>query len=439
MTIELDETHDPDARSWIDAANRPGADFPLQNLPFGVFRHGSGAWRIGVAIGDQLFDLAAAVATGLLDPLDDRVRLACRLSRLNGLMSLGPAAWTALRRRLHALLRAGSRQADEARETTSRCLVDLAEVELALPVDIGDYTDFYASIHHATNVGRMLRPDQPLLPNYKWVPIAYHGRASSVVVSGTPIRRPRGQVRAENADAPAVIPTRALDYELEVGAYIGVGNDLGVPIPIDEADGRIFGVCLLNDWSARDVQAWEYQPLGPFLSKSFATTVSPWVVTLDALRPYRVPRPPRPEGDPPPLPYLDGPDDRAAGALALVLEVWLSTAGMRARGLPPHRVSQGRFRDMYWTFAQMVAHHSSNGCNLRTGDLIGSGTVSGPEEHSRGCLLELAWRGTAPIVLPSGERRAFLEDGDEVVFRGRAEAPGHPGIGFGECRGCVVS
>jgi fumarylacetoacetase len=307
-----------------------------------------------------------------------------------------------------------------------------------VPADIGGYTDFYASIHHATNVGRMMRPDQPLLPNYRWLPIGYHGRASSIVISGTAIRRPHGQTRPDNDAPPVFGPSRRLDYELELAAFVGPGNPLGTPVPIAAARQQLFGVCLLNDWSARDVQAWEYQPLGPFLGKNFATTISPWVVTLEALQPYMVPRAERPDGDPQPLAYLDDEGDRTHGGLAISLDVWLLTERMRQQGLAPARLSGSDFRNMYWTLAQMVAHHTSGGCNLRSGDVVASGTVSGPERSSRGCLLELTWRGTEPIELPGGEVRRFLEDGDEVVLRGRAVAPGHRGLGLGECRGRIV-
>jgi fumarylacetoacetase len=315
----------------------------------------------------------------------------------------------------------------------------MAAVDMLLPAQVGDYTDFYASVHHATNVGRMMLPDQPLLPNYKWVPIGYHGRASSLVVSGTPVRRPAGQTQPEGTAVPVVGPTRRLDYELEIGAFIGPGNRLGTPIPLEDAEDHLFGVCLVNDWSARDVQAWEYQPLGPFLAKNFATTVSPWVVTVDALAPFRVPPALRAEEEPPPLPYLDSPCHRRSGGIDLVVEAALASAAMREQGMEPVRMSQSRFRDMYWTLAQMITHHASNGCNLKPGDLVASGTVSGPEASMRGCLLELTWRGTEPVDLPSGERRAFLEDGDEVVLRACCERPGHARrIGLGTCRGVIV-
>jgi fumarylacetoacetase len=320
-------------------------------------------------------------------------------------------------------------------DNASRFLVPLRDAELMLPVEIGDYTDFYASIHHATNVGSMFRPDNPLLPNYKWVPIGYHGRASSIVASGAPVQRPAGQTRDGNDGPPTFGPSRRVDYELEVGALIGAGNVLGTPVGIDDAEQHVFGLCLVNDWSARDIQAWEYQPLGPFLSKSFATTISPWVVSLDALAPFRSPAAARPESDPQPLPYLASRAVSESGAFDIVLEVFLSTAQMRDTGLKPFRVSAGRFADMYWTISQFVTHHTSNGCNLRPGDLLASGTVSGPTKESRGCLLERTWRGAEPIELPSGETRAFLQDGDEVTLRGYCERDGFRHIGFGECVG----
>jgi fumarylacetoacetase len=299
--------------------------------------------------------------------------------------------------------------------------VPMAAVRMHLPIDIGDYTDFYASIHHATNVGTMLRPEQPLLPNYRHVPIGYHGRASSVVVSGTPIVRPHGQRLPAGADVPVFGPSERLDYELEVGLVIGGENPLGAPVPIDRARDRVFGLVLLNDWSARDIQAWEYQPLGPFLAKSFATTIGAWVVPLEALETQRVPVAPRGDDSPALLPYLVDTDDQARGGLDLALEVWLSTQQMRAAGQPPARVSHSNLRDLSWTPAQLVAHHTSNGCNLEPGDLLGTGTVSGPRAESRGCLLERTWRGTEPLTLSSGEVRRFLEDGDLV----RLEAPAH--------------
>jgi fumarylacetoacetase len=434
-----DETHRPDLRSWVESANAPDTDFPIQNLPFGVYRpRGSREdARVGVAIGDHILDVVAAARDGAF-ATDGDARAgaqACSRGSLDALMALGRGPARALRSAVSALLRDDS---SAARGAGAGLLVAQSEAELLVPASIGDYTDFYASIFHATNVGSMFRPDNPLLPNYKYVPIGYHGRASSIVVSGTPVRRPSGQTRDDTTGAaPTFGPTRRLDYELEIGAYVAAGNRLGEPIPIDEAEEHLFGLVLLNDWSARDVQAWEYQPLGPFLAKSFATSVAPWVVTLDALAPFRAPAFERPSGDPPPLPYLDAANDRAAGGFDVTLEVYLSSQRMRDRGDAPIRLSRSSFTAMYWTLAQLVAHHSSNGCNLRPGDLLGSGTVSGEAKESRGCLLELTWRGAEPLELPTGELRRFLEDGDEVVFRGYCERPGWRRIGFGECRGVV--
>jgi fumarylacetoacetase len=433
-----DETHQPDLRSWVESANDPETDFPIQNLPFGVFRRRGTTEpaRVGVAIGVQILDVTAAVRTGAFaeDPDAGRAANLCAAPELNPLMAAGPLAARALRRALSALLRAESGAAPEA----AKALVPQVDAELHLPASIGDYTDFYASVFHATNVGSMFRPDNPLLPNYKYVPIGYHVRSSSIIVSGTPVRRPRGQTRDDSSGAaPSFGPTRRLDYELEVGAFVGRGNVLGAPIPIDRAAEHVFGLCLLNDWSARDIQAWEYQPLGPFLAKSFATSISPWVVTADALAPFRAPAFERPAGDPSPLAYLDAADDGARGSFDVTLEAYLASREMRDRGVPAMRLSRSRFADMYWTVAQLVAHHSSNGCNLRPGDLLGSGTVSGEMKGARGCLLELTWRGTEPIQLPSGETRRFLEDGDEVIFRGYCERDGWRRIGFGECRGVV--
>ncbi len=431
----LDETHDPAARSFVASANVPGTDFPLQNLPFGVFRPAGEAPRIGVAIGDRVLDLPAAIESGLLD-LSPELAGACAALSLNALMGLGPEPRRALRRQLFARLRSDSALASDP-ALQARLLRPAFEIEMLLPAEIGDYSDFYASIEHATNVGSMFRPDSPLLPNYKWVPIGYHGRASSIVPSGTPIRRPSGQRKAPDAEAPTFGPSRQLDYELEVAAWIGRGNALGEPIDIEQAEDHLFGLSLLDDWSARDLQAWEYQPLGPFLGKSFATTVSPWIVTIEALAPFRAPAASRPEGDPTPLPYLDSERNRNEGAFGIALEVHLQTRGMREQALPPLRVSRSDFRSLYWTFPQMITHHASNGCNLRPGDLLGSGTVSGRDPEQRGCLLERTWRGKEPLALPSGETRAFLEAGDEVSFVGRCAREGFVSIGFGECRGVV--
>jgi fumarylacetoacetase len=436
--LAVNETHDPDLRSWVASANQPGTDFPIQNLPFGVFHRALTPEppRIGIAIGDRILDLRLCHRAGLLEKEMAVMGEACLAPSLNRLMSLGPAAWSAVRRLVSELLREDRRRALQKR--VEPCLVPQAEAIMQVPAEIGDYTDFYASIFHATNVGAMMRPDNPLLPNYKYVPIGYHGRASSIVASGTPVRRPRGQAKPESAMEPIVGPSRRLDYELEAGFFVGPGNPLGTPIPVAEAESHLFGVCLVNDWSARDLQAWEYQPLGPFLAKSFATTVSPWVVTLEALEPFRVPAFIRPDGDPEPLEYLDDARQRERGGIDLRLEASLASERMRAAKMSPFVVSRNSLRHLYWTPGQLLTHHTSNGCNLRPGDLFASGTVSGPTRESRGCLLELAWRGEQPITLPTGETRAFLEDGDEVVFRGWCEREGRVRIGTGECRGVVL-
>jgi fumarylacetoacetase len=435
MTPTLNETHDPGLTSWVETADDPGTGFPLQNLPYCSFTPpGESARCIGVGIGEAVLDVAACGAEGLLEGAARAAALACRTGRLNDLMALPPADWSALRLGLSRLLRTGAPAADrvQALLTPQRAAV------FHLPAEIGDYTDFYASVHHATNVGSMFRPDQPLLPNYKHVPIGYHGRASSIVVSGTPVRRPAGQRMPDDAAAPVFGPSTLLDYELEMGLFVGNGTSLGEPSTMERFREHAFGLCLLNDWSARDIQKWEYQPLGPFLAKNFGTTISPWVVTLEAIAPFRVAPPVRPEGDPEPLPYLRSPVDAQAGGFDVVLEVRLSSDAMRRRGDAPVLLSRGNLRDMYWTFAQMLTHHASNGCNLRPGDLLGSGTVSGPDPGSRGCLLELTWRGRDPIRLPDGELRRFLQDGDEVVLSGRCVREGFRSIGFGECAGTVL-
>ncbi|MEO8030024.1 MAG: fumarylacetoacetase [Gemmatimonadota bacterium] len=435
----INATHDPELRSWVESANSADTDFPIQNLPFGVFRiAGEPLARVGVAIGDQILDLAAAADRGLLPNLSESALSACRAPLLNPMLALPAIERAGLRRQLSALLSADGDGNRLAGMRAPRIVVPMDGAEMRMPVSIGDYTDFYASIDHATNVGRMFRPDQPLLPNYKWIPIGYHGRASSIVVSGTPIQRPSGQRKDLAVEQPDFGPSKSLDYELELGAFVGAGNPMGEPVSIGEADERLAGYCLLNDWSARDVQAWEYQPLGPFLGKSFATSISPWIVTREALQPFRRARALRPDGDPAPLEGLDSPTDRSRGAIGITLEVWLSSAQMRASGARPTRISSSDFSRLYWTMGQMVAHHTSNGCNLRSGDLLGSGTVSGPTPESRGCLLERTWRGAEPLTLPSGETRKFLEDGDDVVLRGYAEAEGRVRIGFGECRGTIV-
>lgn len=409
MIDSMDSTHDPNLKSWIESANRPDIDFPIQNLPYGSFRkHGEERTRVGVAIGDMLLDVSQALA----------------IPSLSAVLAMSRAERTGLRRRLSELLANYSPAAE-------RAILPMSEADLLLPCEIPDYTDFFASIYHASNVGNLFRADKPLTPNYKWMPIAYHGRASSIVLSGTPVHRPSGQIMLGSSDAPVYAPTRMLDYELELGAFLGPGNPMGQPIPIANAEDHLFGVCLLNDWSARDIQSWEYQPLGPFLAKNFATSISPWVVTLDALEPFRSPAPTRPNGDPQPLPHLQGSGD---SAFRITLEVWLRTEKMPA----PVRVSQNDFASLYWTVSQMIAHHTSSGCPLLPGDLIGSGTVSGPEKKNRGCLLELTRRGADPLPLPNGETRAFLEDGDEVILRGWCEASGFRRIGLGECRGLIL-
>lgn len=400
-----DATHNPALVSWVESANATGADFPIQNLPYATFRlPGEERTHLGIAIGDMLLDASEAFGIPTMDHV----------------LAMSRAERTSMRHRASAYLAKFAAGSD-------RHLYPIASADLLLPCDIPDYTDFYASIHHATNVGRLFRPDNPLLPNYKWIPIAYHGRESSIVVSGTPIRRPWGQL------SPGTFARCGmLDYEVELGAFLGPGNPIGEPIPIAQADDHVVGVCLLNDWSARDIQSWESQPLGPFLAKNFATSISPWVVTLDALAPFRTAAAPRSENDPKPLPYLTTAGD---GAFRITLEVWLRSSQMQ----DPVQLSTGDFSSMYWTLAQMVAHHSSNGCPLRAGDLIGSGTVSGPEKNNRGCLLELTSRGTEPLELPTGEVRRFLEDGDEVILRGYCEAPGFRRIGLGECRGVIFA
>ncbi len=433
----LAATLDPSRRSWVSSANASESDFPIQNLPFCVFSRASDVPRVGVAIGDQIVDVHAALSRGLLHGDALAAAEACSHRSMNALMALGRLPARALRTQLSELLRAGG-AGDDARESLGPALlVAQRDVTLHLPAVVGDYTDFYASVHHATNVGRMFRPDNPLLPNYKWVPIGYHGRASSVVVSGTPVHRPMGQRKGPTDDVPAVGPSRSLDYELEVAAWVGAGNALGSTIPLSAADEHLFGLSLLNDWSARDLQAWEYQPLGPFLAKNFTSSVSPFVVTLDALEPFRAPLAPRADGDPAPLPYLSDDRDRARGGFDLTLDVSLRTATMRASGDAPVRVSRASFLDLYWSLGQMLTHHASNGCNLRPGDVLGSGTVSGPLDGAQGCLLELTRRGAQPLTLPNGEQRGFLEDGDEVVLTGYAERPGAVRIGFGHCIGVV--
>lgn len=431
----LNSTHDPGLTSWVESANRPGCDFPVQNLPFGVFRRAGtdGALRCGVAIGDQIVDLSALHGLRLLSGSAADALAACAAPALNDFMLLGPDAWSALRSTLSQLLRKSAKQA----AALSAVLIAQRDAQMAVPCHIGDYTDFYASVHHATAVGALFRPDNPLLPNYKWVPIAYHGRASSIRVSGQEFRRPRGQIKPPGSDDPQLLPTRRLDYELEVGVFIGQGNPLGEPISIADAERHVFGLCLLNDWSARDVQAWEYQPLGPFLAKNFASTISPWIVTLEALAPFRAPWT-RAGGDPQPLAYLDSPAMRESGGFDIELEAQIETAAMRAAGTPAQRLSRSNFRHSYWSVAQMVAHHTINGCDLNAGDLLGSGTQSGPSPAEAGSLLELTGGGKHALALSGGESRTFLADGDRVILRGWCEKPGLVRIGFGEAAGTVL-
>jgi fumarylacetoacetase len=421
MTNALNPTHDPQLRSWVASANQAGCDFPIQNLPYGRFRPaGSGeAFRIGVAIGDQVLDLKA---TGLIHTDD-----------MNVLMAKAPAERQALRAAISAGLAEGSAEAGE----WAKLLLAQSAVEMTVPCRIGDYTDFYTSVHHATTIGKQFRPDNPLLPNYKWVPIGYHGRSSSIGVSGSSFKRPRGQTKAPDAEVPTLGPSKRLDYELELGWFIGQGNAQGEPIDMDRAESHLFGVALFNDWSARDIQGWEYQPLGPFLSKNFASTLSPWMVTMEALAPVRAPFE-RASGDPQPLPYLDSSANRAQGALSITLEVLLQTAKMREAGEAPVRLSgTNTTRAAYWTPAQLVAHHTVNGCNLQPGDLLGSGTLSGPNADEAGSLMELTGSGKQPVVLPNGERRSFLEDGDTLILRGWCEREGAVRIGLGEVSGTV--
>ena len=420
------------SRSWVESANDPDCDFPLENLPFGVARSRSRTF-LCVAIGNRVLDLRASAEAGLLS-VPEEALAACRAETLNSFLTLGPGAWSAMRSRLLELLGENEGRG-EARARTEKCLLLRSDCAMVMPCEIGDYTDFYASIDHATRVGRLFRPENPLLPNYRYVPIGYHGRASSIVVSGDKVRRPFGQIREPDRE-PRYLPSGSLDYELEVGAVVGRGNPQGEAIPIAEAEEHLFGLCLVNDWSARDVQSWEYQPLGPFLAKCFATSVSPWIVPLDALAPYRVPVRARREGEPAPLPYLTSSTGERDG-IDLHLEVFLQSRIMREQGMSPFRVSRSNLRDLYWSLRQLVTHHASNGCNLRAGDLIATGTVSGPEEGSEGCLLELRHRA-APLRLPSGEERVSLADGDEVILRGHAWREGMPRIGFGECRGVVT-
>jgi len=434
-----DDTHDPTLTSWVISANVTDTDFPIQNLPFGIFaRDRSDPGSAGVAIGDMIVDLTAVHAEGLLEGDAEVAGRECAKPFLNDLMALEPRFHVALRSQLSAVLRTGSTAA-RMPGLPDRILVGSRDATMRLPVRICDYTDFYASVYHAANVGALFRPDNPLLPNYKWVPIGYHGRASSIVISGTPIRRPSGQTKAADAAAPSFGPTRSLDFEAELGLLVGNGNALGDPVAVDDAASHLFGICLVNDWSARDIQAWEYQPLGPFLAKNFSTTISPWVVTMEALAPFRVPPFVRPPTDPSPLPYLAHQRAVDESALDVMIETWLSSRRMREQKIAPVRVGQCSTRELYWTPGQPLTHHTSSGCNLQTGDLLASGTVSGPSRDSLGCLLELTKRGAMPLSLPTGEQRTFLDDGDVVILRGYCARPGATRIGLGECRGEVIA
>ncbi|MBP9671143.1 MAG: fumarylacetoacetase [Ottowia sp.] len=431
----LNETHDPQLQSWVASANDGQTDFPIQNLPFAIFRRqGSNeAFRGGVAIGDQIVDMAAAVKAGVFTGDALEAAQAATEPTLNHLMGLGPQRLSHLRKQLSKELQAGSLQ--EA--ALQACLVPQAQAEYALPARIGDYTDFYTSVHHATNIGKQFRPDNPLLPNYKWVPIGYHGRSSSIGISGQSFKRPKGQVKPPDADAPVLKPSARMDIELEMGVFIGRANALGEPVPMTEAEDHIFGLVLFNDWSARDIQPWEYQPLGPFLSKNFASTISPWIVTMEALAPFRAPFS-HPAEDPQPLPYLSSADNSAQGGLDIHLEALIETPKMRDAKAAPARFTQTNYRHAYWTAAQMVAHHTVNGCNLQPGDLLGTGTLSGPTLDQACALIELTTGGKNPIQLPNGESRTWLEDGDTVILRGWCEKPGAARIGFGECVGTVL-
>lgn len=429
--MTLNKTHAPALKSWVTSANSTETDFPIQNLPFAILRRkdSNESFRAATAIGDYALDLTALVEKELVS---DQFNV-CMGSTLNDLMGAGPAVWSAIRAELSKLLAMGNKDTSEV----EACLIPLAEVEYDLPAVIGDYTDFYTSIHHATNIGRLFRPDNPLLPNYEWVPIGYHGRSSSIAVSGQSFPRPVGQLMLPDADEPVVEPCRRLDYELEIGIFVGKGNAIGQAVSIDQAEEHIFGLCLLNDWSARDIQAWEYQPLGPFLAKNFASTISPWIVTLEALAPFRAPFA-REEGHPSPLPYLSSERNTRSGAVDMQVEVLIQTQAMQAASTAPERLSVSNFTDSYWTMAQMLAHHTVNGCNLRPGDFFGSGTMSGSTEGSQAALIEITRGGKEPVTLGNGEARTFLEDGDTIILRARCEREGCVSIGFGSCEGTLL-
>ncbi|MFT6951476.1 MAG: fumarylacetoacetase [Paraglaciecola sp.] len=431
----VNETHDTGLSSWVESANHAQSDFSIQNLPFAIFRRKNSdeSYRGGVAIGDQVVDLQAVYEANLFSGLAQEAVVACTQSSLNTYMSMGKDVWSALRLSLSQSLRTGA----DVQNKMAACLVSQSDVEYSMPCQIGDYTDFYTSIHHATSVGKLFRPDNPLLPNYKWIPIGYHGRASSIDISGQTFHRPVAQTKAPDAAEPSLGPCKRLDHELELGIFIGPGNNLGKSIPIAAAESHVFGICLFNDWSARDIQAWEYQPLGPFLSKSFASTISPWIVTMEALAPYRNAFS-HPEEDPQPLPYLTSDENSAQGAIDIKLEVLLQTQKMRNNGQAAVSIAHSNFIYSYWTIAQLVTHHTVNGCNLRPGDLLGSGTQSGPTADEAGSMLELSGGGKKSLTLSNGELRTFIEDGDTVVLRGYCENDNGPRIGFGEVASTVL-
>lgn len=435
MSYEINETHDPNLKSWVESANSPDTDFPIQNLPF-CYVNRQYVGEAAVAIGDYVLNLDECTKAGLFGEWDRSPTMSSVYPPFDYMAEHNESLTTKFRQRLSEVLRVDARAEDRA--IAEKNLIRRFETEFYVPFRINDYTDFYCSIYHATNVGSMFRPDNPLLPNYKYVPIGYHGRASSIVISGTDIKRPHGQNRSDAENPPVFIPSKSLDYEMELGFFVGQGNELGTSIPIGEAEQHIFGVCLVNDWSARDIQAWEYQPLGPFLAKNFATTISPYVVTMEALAPFRTNAFERDADDPQPLDYLNDAQNQQFGGLDINLEVYIQTEKMRDEKIEPHMLSRSNTKDLYWTIGQMLTHHASNGCNLQTGDLMATGTVSGKEKSERGCLLELTWRGTEPLELPSGERRRFLEDGDEVIMKGYCEREGFRRIGLGECRGRIL-
>ncbi len=436
--MKPDRSHDPSRATWIDGQSQKQSDFPIQNLPLGVFRESGeiSEGSIGIRILDQVVDLKSLAEEGLLDSLDARIQYAFAAPTLNGWLALSGSERRETRLFISDLL--STEVGADKRNLVARHLHPIRDIEMVLPVQVGDYTDFYGSIDHAQRVGALFRPDNPLLPNYRWVPIGYHGRASSLVVDGTPINRPSGQKLI--GDTPSFEPTSRLDYELEIGAWIGPGNDLGEPLSLEEVDEHFAGISLLNDWSARDIQAWEAQQLGPFLGKNFATSISPWLVTAEALLPFRCPSRTRASGEPEPLAYLSSDKNRQSGGIDAIVEVWIQSLKMREESIPHYPLSSARLADLYWTIGQMIAHHSSNGCSLEAGDLMGTGTVSGKEVNSAGCLLELTGGGENPVRLPSGEIRRFLEDGDEIVLRGHLRGNGEfQQIGLGECRGIVVT